>query len=264
MTGFAPLRVGTARDFRLLQPRATQLGPRAHPPPIRGARSTAEQEKPHGRRDQGSRSQQQRDNPRRHRQPSEDGPRRARAGPGRPSQEHRLAHQRGSRAHRADRPRKRADVQGKVRRLDKRREKELVRLLAAYRKQTRSVHEEWKARTCSGIRARCGRAASCRRLVPDSFGNPGQVLAARFLRHSPGAARKGGTGRARRQQIRHGLHAGRRRGGERYAGCRKDRRQAGRRRHGDHRGRCHAARHTACGLRRPACPAPCAALPAPL
>lgn len=113
MTGFAPLRVGTARDFRLLQPRATQLGPRARPPPIRGARSTAEQGKPHGRRDQGSHSQQQRDNPRRHRQPSEDGPRRARAGPGRPSQEHRLAHQRGSRAHRADRPPKTSGCSGK-------------------------------------------------------------------------------------------------------------------------------------------------------
>ena len=94
----------------------------------------------------------------------------------------------------------------------------------------------------SGISARCGKAAPCRRLVPGSFGNPGQVLAARFLRHPPGAARKGGTGRAGRQQIRHGLHARRRRGGERYAGCRKDRRQAGRRRHGDHRGRRRADR----------------------
>lgn len=184
MTGFAPLRVGTARDFRLLQPRATQLGPRAHPPPIRGARSTAEQEKPHGRQDQGSRSQQQRDNPRRHRQPSEDGPRRARAGPGRPPQEHRLAHQRGSRAHRADRPRKRADVQGKVRRLDKRREKR-ARAIAgrvpeadAQRAQrTKGTH---MLRNSRSMRESCVLSQARTRLIRESWASTRRSISTTF------------------------------------------------------------------------------------
>ena len=184
MTGFAPLRVGTARDFRLLQPRATQLGPRAHPPPIRGARSTAEQEKPHGRRDQGSRSQQQRDNPRRHRQPSEDGPRRARAGPGRPSQEHRLAHQRGSRAHRADRPRKRADVQGKVRCLDKRREKRARaiagRVPEADAQRARRMEGTHMLRNSRSMRESCVLSQARTRLIRESWASTRRSISTTF------------------------------------------------------------------------------------